>query len=155
MKLGQVKLRSLFNNLAAWQKGLKTCQPWSLEHKLSHKGQLSQVYKERLHTFRKKKLLPVFKRTSTEGMRRPEELSQTSPWLWTQKVSLSVKERSSSKNSSKDSERENAGQTSAGRTFLFILVSQRPVLKAVSKFGCQLIYKVQFLNEPKMYLFGK
>ena len=54
VKLGQVKLRSLFNNLAAWQKGLKTCQPWSLEHKLSHKGQLSQVYKERLHTFRKK-----------------------------------------------------------------------------------------------------
>ena len=143
--MGQVKLRSLFNNLAAWQKGLKTCQPWSLEHKLSHKGQLSQVYKERLHTFRKK-MLPVFKRTSNEGMRRSEELSQTSPWLWTQKVSLSVKERSSSKNSSKDSERENAGQTSAGRTFLFILVSQRPVLKAVSKFGFQLIYMVQFLN---------
>ena len=47
-----------------------------MEHKLSHKGQLSQVYKERLHTFRRKKNVTCFQENF---QRRNEEAGGVVP----------------------------------------------------------------------------
>ena len=56
---------------------MSTMEPWNT----------NLVIRDNFHKFTRKdyilleekKMLPVFKRTSNEGMRRPEELSQTSP----------------------------------------------------------------------------
>ena len=145
MKLGQVKLRSLLNNLAAWQKGLKTCQPWSLEHKLSHKGQLSQVYKERLHTFRRKKKCYLFSRElSTKEWGGRRSCPKLHHDFGRKKSHFQLKNEAAQKTRQKTARKRGPNISRPNVLVHSCFTAPSAVLKAVSKFGFQLIYKVQF-----------